>query len=139
MFAPCQDQIYKLIHVTTINDQLIQLLEETEPLRFNEYPVDERYYRHCISLVEIDVPVGVSLGTAGGSIIAALDLEAYDLSTSPLAYANPDRYPSGSNKRMHVVCPLGGFTPEAKEEQMAKVEGYQDQALTAGRFCITTP
>ena len=33
---------------------------------------------------------------------------------------------------MHIVCPLDGFTPEAREEQMAKVEVSQDHALTAG-------
>lgn len=135
MSALCRDQIYKLIHVTTINDQLIQLLQETEPLRCNEYPVVERYYRYCVSLVDIDVPVGMVLGTAGGSIIAALDLEAYDLSTPPLAYANPDRYRFDSNKRMHIVCPLDGFTPEAREEQLAKVEGYQDRGIAVGPIC----
>ena len=135
MFAPSRDQIYKLIHVTTINDQLIQLLQETEPLRCNEYPVGERYYRYCVSSVEFDVPVGTILGTAGGSIIAALDLEAYDFSTPPLAYANPDRYRSDSKKRMHIVCPLDGFTPEAREEQLVKVEGYQDRDVTVGPIC----
>jgi hypothetical protein len=135
MFAPCRDQIYKLIHVTIINDQLIQLLQETEPLRCNEYPVGERYYRYCVSSVEFDVPVGTILGTAGGSIIAALDLEAYDFSTPPLAYANPDRYRSDSKKRMHIVCPLDGFTPEAREEQLVKVEGYQDRDVTVGPIC----
>lgn len=135
MFAPCGDQIYKLIHVTTINDQLIQLLQETEPLRCNEYPVGERYYRYCVPLVEFYVPVGMILGTAGGSVIAALDLEAYDLSTPPLAYANPERYRFDLNKRMHIVCPLDGFTPEAREGQVAKVEGYQDGGVTAWSIC----
>lgn len=135
LFASCRDRIYKLIHLTTLNEQLARLFEATEASKCDEYPKGDRTYRYCISTVEMDVPVGTVLGSTGGSVIAALDLEAYDLSTPPLAYANPDRYRSDADRRLHIVCPLDGFTPEAREEQLVKVQGYQDHVGTAHPVC----
>ena len=98
--------------------------------------MDERYYRYCISLMEIDVPVGVILGTVRGSIIAALDLEAYDLSTPPLAYANPDRYPSdGCTSFAHWTA----LHQRPGKSRWRRLKCPKTTHLLPGRSCITTP
>lgn len=60
----------------------------------------------------------------------ALDLEAYDLSSPPLAYANPDRYYSGLDLRLHVTCPLDWFTAQARVERLARMGRYDGQFRT---------
>ena len=79
--------------------------------------------------------VGTVIGTTGGKVSAALDLEAYDLAAEPLAFANPDRYFSDLDLRLKVVCPFDGFTPEARAEQMSRIGRYDGQPRTEEPLC----
>lgn len=135
LFAPCRDQIYKLMHLTTLNQELTELLQATEPFKCNDYESRGGPVRYCEAFATMDVSVGTVLGTTGGTIIAALDMEAYDLRTPPVAYANPSRYYSELGRRLHIMCPFDGFTAEARAEQLSRVGDYNGQPRTAEPVC----
>lgn len=135
LFAPCRTQIYDLIHVSSLNPELAALYDASTPDRCDEYGSAQSWYRFCKSALELDIAVGTVIGTAGGKKSAALDLEAYDLESEPLAYANPSRYSSDLDLRLKVVCPFDGFTPEARAEQMSRIGGYDGRPRTVEPIC----
>ena len=135
IFAPCRDQMYELIHVSTLNPELTALYEAATPSRCDEYGPAEARYRYCKSTLELEMTVGTVIGTTGGKLSAALDLEAYDLAAKPLAFANPDRYISDLDLRLKIMCPFDGFTPEARVEQMSRIGGYDGQPRTEEPLC----
>ena len=135
LFAPCRDQLYDLIHVSTLNLELAALYEAAIPISCDEYGSEQSRYRFCQSTLELDITVGSIIGTTGGKKSAALDLEAYDLTADPLPFANPERYRSDLDLRLKVVCPFDGFTPEARAEQMSRIGGYDGQPRTVEPLC----
>ncbi|PKB64020.1 MAG: hypothetical protein BZY80_04360 [SAR202 cluster bacterium Io17-Chloro-G2] len=135
VFAPCRDRLFEFIHVSTLNPELTRLLESAEPSQCDEYGSVESQYRYCQTSVQLDITTGTVLGTTGGTVSAALDLEAYDLSAPPLAFANPDRYFSDLDLRLHVTCPLDGFTPQARAEQIGRMGGYDGRPRTHAPVC----
>ena len=138
LFAPCRDRMFTLIHVSTLSPELEQLQETTAPDRCNEYGFGEGRSRFCEATVLLDVSAGSLLGTTGGKVSAALDLEAYDFSSPPLAYANPSRYfPSTDKikKLLDVACPFDWFTDELKSAQLARLGGNDGQARTIEPIC----
>ena len=135
LFAPCRSQLYDLIHVSTLNPELAALYEAATSTRCDEYGSAQSQYRFCQSTLELDITVGTVIGTTGGKVSAALDLEAYDLAAEPLAFANPNRYSSDLDLRLKVVCPFDGFTPEARAEQMSRIGGYDRQPRTVEPLC----
>ena len=134
-FAPCRDQVYQLIHVSILSPALEQLYLATEPTSCNEYGDASTSIRFCQYSVDLDVSVGASLGITGGSVSAAMDLEAWDLAATPLPFANPSRYTGRDvNKRLQVVCPFDGFTPEDES-----IIGEPNTFLVTVRSAISQP
>ena len=135
-FAPCRDMVYQLIHVSTLSLELEQLYLATEPTSCNEYGDATRRIRFCESDVNSDIGVGASLGTTGGKVSSALDLEAWDLAAEPLAFANPDRYAGrDANKRLQVVCHFDGFTPEVRAGQLARMGEFRGRSRSQEPVC----
>lgn len=134
-FSPCRDRLFESIHMSALNPELTGLLEAAEPYRCDEYGSVETRYEYCKTTAQLDINAGTLLGTTGGNVSAALDLEAYDLSTPALAFANPDRYFSDLDLRLHVTCPLDWFTDDARDEQAARIGGYDGQPRTSSPVC----
>ena len=135
LFAPCRDRLFELIHVSTLNPELNRLLDATQPFSCDDYGSVESRYTYCKTKVQLDITTGTVLGTTGGKVSAALDLEAYDLSAPPLAFANRDRYRSDLDLRLHVTCPLDGFTAPARAEQIVRMGGYDGRPRTESPVC----
>ena len=134
-FAPCRDRMFVLIHVSTLSPELTHLQETTKPDRCNEYGSSEGRYRFCTSTVQLDVSAGTLLGTTGGKVSAALDLEAYDFSAPPLAYANPSRYVSSADNRLYVGCPLDWFTDDLWDAHLSRMGGINGHSRTIAPLC----
>ncbi len=134
-FAPCRGRMYQLIHVSTLIPELEELFDAGLTGSCDEYGSAQGQYRLCQSVVQLDMPVGTVIGTAGGKVSSALDLEAWDLEGPPLEYANPARFFSEFDLRLKVVCPFDDFTSEIREIQLARVADYDGQPRTAKPLC----
>ena len=135
LFAPCQDRMFTLIHVSSLSPELERLQQTTTPDRCNEYGFGEGRTRFCEATVQLDVTAGSLLGTTGGKVSNALDLEAYDFSSPPLAYINPSRYFSPLDKHLYIACPFDWFTDELRTAQLARVGGSEGQQRTIEPVC----
>ena len=135
MFAPCRSQMFQFLHVSTLVPELQGLFEAGLAGDCNEYGSGQAQYRLCHSEVEWDVPVGGLLGTTGGKVSNALDLEAYDLEMASLEYVNPDRFGPPPDLRLKIVCPFDGFTVEIRDAQLARMGDYDQQLRTAEPRC----
>ena len=135
LFAPCRDWLFDLLHVSTLNPELRKLQETTEPSRCDDYGSADRRYTYCTAPVLLDITAATVLGTAGGKVSVALDLEAYDLAAAALAFANPRRYLSDLDLDLHVACPFDAFAPRARSEQLDRVGGYDGQPRTVEPVC----
>ncbi|PKB71079.1 MAG: hypothetical protein BZY87_07455 [SAR202 cluster bacterium Io17-Chloro-G6] len=122
-FAPCQGRMYKLLHVSTMNAQLQQLFDATEAQSCTEYGGGTTQNRLCVKKLNLDMAVETVIGTTGGKVSSAMDLEAYDLAGPSLAYANPARMGGRveSLLRLKVACPFDDFAPEVRESQLARI------------------
>jgi len=127
--------MYQFLHVSTLIPELEKLFEAGLTGRCDEYGDSQSQYRLCQSAVQLDVPVGTVLGTTGGKVSAALDLEAYDLDGPSLGYANPARFGSEFDLRLKVTCPFDGFTAEVRDRQLARMGDYGQQSRTAEPRC----
>ena len=134
-FAPCRGRMYQFLHVSTLIPELAALFEAGLTGRCDEYGDAQSQYRLCKSSVELDLPVGTVLGTTGGKVSAALDLEGYDLEGPSLGYANPARFGSEFDLRLKVICPFDGFTAEVRQRQLARMGDYGQQSRTAEPRC----
>ena len=133
-FAPCLGRMFKFIHVSTLIPELETLFEAGLTGRCDEYG-GAIQYRLCTAAIQLDVPVGTVIGTTGGKVSNALDLEAYDLEGPSLGYANPARFRQGFNLQLKVACPFDGFTADLRERQLARMGGVYGQLRTAEPRC----
>ena len=120
-FAPCRGRMYQLIHVSTLIPELDKLFESGLTGACNEYGDGQSQYRLCRSKGQLDVPVGTILGTTGGKVNSALDLEAYDLEGPSLGYANLARFRPQDDLRLKVVCPFDDFSAAVRDSQLARM------------------
>lgn len=134
-FAPCRGRMYQFLHVSTLIPELEKLFEAGLTGRCNEYEIGQSQARLCQSAVQLDVPVGTVLGTTGGKVSNALDLEAYDLDGPSLGYANPARFGSEFDLRLKVVCPFDDFTADVQDRQLARMGASKLQPRTAEPRC----
>ena len=134
-FAPCRGMMYQFLHVSTLIPRLEKLFVAGLTGRCDEYGDEQSQYRLCQSSVQMDLPVGTLMGTTGGKVSAALDLEAYDLDGPSLSYANSAQFGSPFDLRLKVTCPFDGFTAEVEQQQLARMGDYDLQPRTAEPRC----
>ncbi|MDA1128800.1 MAG: hypothetical protein O2913_08885 [Chloroflexi bacterium] len=122
--------------------QLQQLFDATEAERCEEYGSAQSQNRLCVKKLNMDMTVGAIIGTTGGKVSSAMDLEAYDLAGPSLAYANADRMGGRveSLLRLKVVCPFDDFTAELRESNwpawgMLAATSSGRPSLDAARSC----
>ena len=125
-FSPCRDVFAFFIHVTSLSQALGDAFSPPYD-RCEEHIAGEVTYQSCSKSVELHLPAGSPVGTAGGNDIQnALDLGVYDLRTSPLPYANQDRW---TDQTLYIACPVDYFTVEVRDALRARL-GAHDNSLT---------
>ncbi len=118
--SSCKEVRIRFAHVSSLSEKLKTAL--TAPYNnCNEYTTGGNSYRYCSKNVDIAVEAGEQIGTAGGREQSGLDVWAYDDRTSPLQYANPNRW---YEDQKHIVCAIDYFTPEIKSAMQAKLGGW---------------
>lgn len=122
-FAPCRTRMYKLLHVSTLVPDLADVFEAAADDDCTEYGSATAQYRLCEKLLNVDITVGSIIGTTGGKVSSALDLEAYDLAGPSLPYANPARFRPDGDLRLKIVCPFDDFSGGLRESQLARLGG----------------
>ncbi|MBI1974124.1 hypothetical protein HYS54_04895 [Candidatus Micrarchaeota archaeon] len=115
-FAPCREVRLKFGHVSSLSEKLNQILRAGEPMECEEYSTGGHDFKYCSHGIDVKIEAGELIGTAGGPGENALDVWAFDLRTTELAYANPARF---YTDQRHISCPVDYFTGELRQNLTA--------------------
>ncbi len=126
-FAPCNELVFYLGHVSTLSNTLLQQINNVKGQYKSCQVTTEKAATSnvCQYFINFPIKAGEVLGTAGGNVLG-MDFGAYDLRTTPLAFIDQTRNIQGSDRYLHTVCPFDYYSNVSVQNQLyAKIQNTQ--------------